>query len=689
VSQPKSQQDLDLLSINTIRTLAIDGVQKANSGHPGAPMGLAPVVYALWQRYLRYDPADPLWPNRDRFVLSNGHASMLLYATLYLTGVRDVDGDGNVRADKPAISMDDLKSFRQLDSKTPGHPESHITAGVETTTGPLGQGVGNSVGMAIASKWLGANYNKPGLEVFDFNVYAMCGDGDMMEGVGCEAASLAGHLKLSNLCWIYDHNHVTLDGPASYSFSEDVMTRFVGYGWNVTRVADANDLEMLGRAYETFLKTTDRPTLIVVDSHIGYGSPHKQDSSDSHGEPLGAEEVKLTKKFYGWPEDAQFLVPDGVYDQFKKGIGKRGAEFHGEWSKKFEDYKNQFPDLAEQLDLMLHWKLPKGWDKDLPTFPADAKGMATRDSSGKTLNALAKNIPWMIGGSADLAHSNKTNLTFEGAGDFFPDEYHGRNLHYGVREHAMGAATNGLSVSRLRAFSATFFNFSDYMKPSMRLAALMETPSIFIFTHDSIGLGEDGPTHQPIEQLAGLRAMPNMIVMRPCDANEVVEAYKVAIQQRHTPTTVVLTRQTLPTYDRTKFAPASGVAKGAYVLIDAEGGKPDVILMGTGSEVHLCVEAYEKLKAEGIKARVVSMPSWELFEKQDAAYKESVLPSSVTARVSVEMAATFGWERYVGPKGKMIGMHSFGASAPLKDVLKKFGFLTENVVAAAKEVLGK
>jgi transketolase len=689
VSQAKSQLDLDQLSINTIRTLAIDGVQKANSGHPGAPMGLAPVVYELWQRYLRYDPADPLWMNRDRFVLSNGHASMLLYATLHLTGVRDVDRDGNVTPNKPAISMDDLKSFRQLDSKTPGHPESHMTAGVETTTGPLGQGVGNSVGMAIASKWLGANYNKPGFEIFDFNVYAMCGDGDMMEGVGCEAASLAGHLKLSNLCWIYDHNHVTLDGPASYSFSEDVMTRFVGYGWNVTRVADANDLDMLGRAYETFLKTKDQPTLIVVDSHIGYGSPHKQDSSDSHGEPLGVEEVKLTKKFYGWPEDAQFLVPDGVYDQFKKGIGRRGAEFHGDWSKKFEDYKRQFPELAEQLDLMQHWKLPSGWDKDLPTFPADAKGMATRESSGKALNALAKNIPWMIGGSADLAHSNKTNLTFEGAGDFFPDEYHGRNLHYGVREHAMGAATNGLSVSRLRAFSATFFNFSDYMKPSMRLAALMETPSIFIFTHDSIGLGEDGPTHQPIEQLAGLRAMPNMVVMRPGDANEVVEAYKVAIQQRHTPTTMVLTRQTMPTYDRTKFAPASGVAKGAYVLVDAEGGKPDVILIGTGSEVHLCVEAYEKLKAEGIKARVVSMPSWELFDKQDAAYKESVFPASVTARVSVEMAATFGWERYVGPKGKMIGMHSFGASAPLKDVLKKFGFLTETVVAAAKEVLGK
>jgi transketolase len=613
---------------------------------------------------------------------------MLLYATLHLTGVRHVDGDGKV-VDRPAVSMDDIQHFRQLDSNTPGHPESHLTTGVETTTGPLGQGAGNSVGMAIASKWLGANYNQPGFDVFDFNVYALCGDGDMMEGVCCEAASLAGHLKLSNLCWIYDHNHVTLDGPASFSFSEDDMTRFVGYGWNVTRVADANDLDMLGRAYETFLKTKDRPTLIVVDSHIGYGSPHKQDSSDAHGEPLGEEEVKLTKKVYGWPEDSKFLVPEGVYNQFKNGIGKRGAEVHAGWSKKFEDYKKQFPKLADQLDKIQNQQLPDGWDKDLPVFPADAKGMATRESSGKTLNALAKNIPWLIGGSADLAHSNKTNLTFEGAGDFFPNAYHGRNLHFGVREHAMGAATNGISVSRLRAFSATFFNFSDYMKPSMRLAALMETPSIFIFTHDSIGLGEDGPTHQPIEQLAGLRAMPNMVVLRPGDANEVVEAYKVIIQLRHSPATLVLTRQAMPTYDRTKFAAASGVAKGAYVLIDAEGGKPDVILMGTGSEVHLCVEAYEKLKAEGIKARVVSMPSWDLFEKQDAAYKESVFPAAVTARVSVEMAATLGWDRYVGPKGKMIGMHSFGASAPLKDVLKKFGFLTENVVAAAKQVLGK
>jgi transketolase len=687
VSQPKSQLDVDQLSINTIRTLAIDAVQQANSGHPGAPMGLAPVVYSLWQRYLRYDPADPLWSNRDRFVLSAGHASMLLYATLHLAGVREVV-DGKV-SDKLAVSMEEIKRFRQIDSKTPGHPESHLTTGVETTTGPLGQGAGNSVGMAIAGKWLAENYNRPGFEIFNFNVYAVCGDGDLMEGVACEAASLAGHLALPNLCWIYDHNHVTLDGPAAWSFSEDVMTRFLGYGWNVTRVADANDLEMLGRAYNTFLKTTDRPTLIVVDSHIGYGSPNKQDSSDAHGEPLGEAEVRLVKKNYGWPEDAKFLVPDGVYDQFKNGVGKRGAEARGTWKGKFEEYKKQFPQLADQLEKMQAGQLPQGWDKDLPSFPADAKGVASRDSSGKTLNALAKNIPWLIGGSADLAHSNKTNLTFEGAGDFFPGQYHGRNLHFGVREHGMGAIVNGMSVSKLRAYGATFFNFSDYMRGSMRLAALMETPSLFIFTHDSIGLGEDGPTHQPIEQLASLRAMPNMLVLRPGDANEVVEAYKVIMQHTHGPASLVLTRQALPTFDRAKYAPATGVAKGAYVLADAAGGKPGVILMASGSEVHLCIEAYEKLTAEGISARVVSMPSWELFERQDSAYKESVLPAAVSARVSVEMAATFGWERYVGAKGRMIGMHTFGASAPLKDVLKKFGFLTEKVVATAKELLGK
>jgi transketolase len=688
VSQAKIQPDLDLLSINTIRTLAIDAVQQANSGHPGAPMGLAPVAYWLWQKYLRYDPAGPLWPNRDRFVLSNGHASMLLYALIHLSGVREATPDGKI-LDKPSLPMEEIKRFRQLDSKTPGHPESHITTGVETTTGPLGQGCGNSVGMAIAGKWLAATYNRPGFELFDFKVWTICGDGDMMEGVACEAASLAGHLKLDNLCWIYDHNHVTLDGPAAWSFSEDVMTRFVGYGWNVWRVADANDLEMIGRAYDVFLKTKNQPTLIVVDSHIGYGSPNKQDSSDAHGEPLGEAEVKLVKRNYGWPEDSKFLVPDGVYDRFKNGIGKRGAELHSAWKAKYAEYKKQFPDLAGQLEHMQNLRLPDGWDKDLPSFPADAKGIATRDSSGKVLNAIAKNYPWLIGGSADLAHSNKTNLTFEGAGDFFAGEYKGRNLHFGVREHGMGAIVNGMNVSRLRAFGATFFNFSDYMKASMRLAALMETPSIFIFTHDSIGLGEDGPTHQPVEQLAGLRAMPNMILLRPADANEVVEAYKVIMQFQHHPVSLVLTRQALPTFDRSKYAPASGVAKGAYVLADAPGGKPDIILMATGSEVRLCVEAYEQLKTEGINARVVSMPSWELFERQDDAYKQSVFPPNVTARVSVEMAATLGWERYVGLKGKMLGMHSFGASAPLKDVLKRFGFVTENVVAAAKEVLGK
>ncbi len=688
MSQPKSQLDLDLLSINTIRTLAIDAVQQANSGHPGAPMGLAPVVYELWQKYLRYDPADPLWPNRDRFVLSAGHASMLLYATLHLAGVRAVNSKGEV-TDGLSVPMEEIKRFRQIDSRTPGHPESHLTTGVETTTGPLGQGAGNSVGMAIAGKWLAENFNRPGLDIFSFNVYAICGDGDLMEGVASEAASLAGHLKLSNLCWIYDNNHVTLDGPAEWSFSEDVMTRFKGYGWNVTHVTDANNLEMLAGGYDNFLKSKDQPTLIVVDSHIGYGSPHKQDSYEAHGEPLGEAEVKLVKKNYGWPEDAKFLVPDGVYDQFKNGVGKRGAEARAAWKSKFEEYKKQFPQQADQLNKMQTHQLPDGWDKDLPSFPADAKGMATRESSGKTLNALAKNIPWLIGGSADLAKSNKTNLTFEGAGEFYPNQFRGRNIHFGVREHAMGATVNGMTLSKLRAFSATFFNFSDYMRPSMRLGALMEIPAIYIFTHDSIGVGEDGPTHQPIEQLASLRAMPNMLVLRPGDANEVVEAYKVIMQHTHGPSTLVLTRQAMPTFDRTKYAPATGVARGAYVLADAPGGKPDVILMGSGSEVSLCVEAGEKLNAAGIKARVVSMPSWELFEKQDAAYKESVLPSNVTARVSVEMASLFGWERYVGPKGKMIGMHSFGASAPLKDLLKKFGIQADRVVAAAREVLGR
>jgi transketolase len=681
-------KQLDTLCINTIRTLAIDAVQQANSGHPGAPMGLAPAAYCLWQEFLRYDPADPTWLNRDRFILSNGHASMLLYAMLHLAEVRRVDENGKLTKDL-SVSMDDIKHFRQLGSRTPGHPESHITTGVEVTTGPLGQGVGNSVGMAIAGKWQAANFNKPGFEIFNFNVYAMCSDGDLMEGIGGEAASLAGHLKLSNLCWIYDHNSVTLDGPANWSFSEDVATRFVGYEWNVTRVSDANDLEMIARAFETFQKTTDRPTLIILDSHIGYGSPHKQDSNSSHGEPLGEEEVRLVKKFYGWPEDAKFLVPDGVREHFRDTLGKRGRELHEQWSNTFTAYSQKFPDLSERLSHMQHHELPPDWDMNIPSFPADTKGLATRESGGKVLNAFAQNIPWLIGGSADLATSNKTNLKFEGAGDFEAGHYAGRNLHFGVREHVMGASVNGMTLSSIRAFGATFFNFSDYMRPSMRLAALMQIPSIFVFTHDSIGLGEDGPTHQPIEQLASLRAMPNMIVLRPGDANEVLEAWRVILQLQSSPATLVLSRQAMPTLDRSKYAPASGVAKGAYVLADAPGGKPDVILIGTGSELSLCVSGHEKLTAEGIHTRVVSMPSWELFEKQEGAYKDSVLPPGVAARVSVEMGATFGWERYTGTKGRNIGMHRFGASAPIKDLLKYFGFTVDNVVAEAHAVLGK
>jgi transketolase len=681
-------KQLDALSINTIRTLAIDGVQQANSGHPGAPMGLAPVTYSLFQQFLRYDPADPIWPNRDRFILSNGHASMLLYAMLYLAQVRGVNPEGERLGDL-AVSMDDLKHFRQLDSKTPGHPEYRWTAGVETTTGPLGQGVGNSVGVAIAGKWLGAHFNQPGFEIFNYNVYTLCGDGDLMEGIGSEAASLAGHLQLSNLCWIYDENHVTLDGLANVSFTEDVGKRFEAYGWNVEHVTDANDLEMLAQAYNGFLKTNDRPTLIRVNSHIGYGSPHKQDTSAAHGEPLGEEEVRLVKKFYGWPEDAKFLVPDGVLDNFKNGIGKRGGDLRQKWDVLFADYGKKFPDLVKQLTQMQKRELPNGWDKKLASFPADTKGMATRESSGNVLNLIAENVPWLVGGSADLAGSDRTRLKFAGAGDFQAGSYGGRNLHFGVREHGMAAALNGMAVSKIRPFGGTFFNFSDYMKPSIRLAALMEIPSIFIFTHDSIGLGEDGPTHQPIEQLAGLRAMPGLMLLRPADANEVVEAWKVIMALQHEPAVLVLSRQAVPTFDRTKYAPASGVAKGGYILADAPDGKPEVILMGTGTEVSLCVSAYEQLKAEGLKARVVSIPSWNLFDQQSDDYKAKVLPPEVKARVSVEQAATFGWSQYIGPTGIAIGMHRFGASAPIKELQKKFGFTTENVVAAARKAMGK
>lgn len=677
-------KQLDILSINTIRTLAIDAVQKADSGHPGAPMGLAPVAYSLWQQFLRYDPADPLWPNRDRFVLSAGHASMLLYAILHLSEVRAVDSDNKV-LNKFAITLDDIKQFRELDSKTPGHPEYRVTSGIETTTGPLGQGAGNSVGMAMASLWLAANYNRPGFEIFDYNVYAVCGDGDLMEGVASEAASLAGHLKLPNLCWIYDNNRVTLDGPADWSFTEDVGERFRAYGWNVEHVVDANDLSSLAGAYSNFRDSRNAPTLIIVNSHIGYGSPHKQDTNAAHGEPLGEDEVRLVKKFYGWPEDAKFLIPDGVLENFRNGIGKRGRDLRQKWGVLFADYAKKYPDLAGQLNRMQRTELPDGWADNLPTFPADPKGMGTRESGGKVLNALAQNVPWLIGGSADLATSNKTNL--KDAGDFQPGSYGGRNLHFGVREHGMGSILNGLALSNVRPFGATFFNFSDYMRPPMRLAAIMEIPVIYVFTHDSIGLGQDGPTHQPIEQLASLRAMPHLVLLRPADANEVVEAWKVVMQLREQPAALVLTRQAVPTFDRSKCGSAAGVAKGGYVLADAPDGKPDVILMGTGSEVSLCVSAYEQLKSEGVKARVVSLPSWDIFDRQDEAYRNQVLPPAVKARVAVEMASTFGWSQYVGPAGKVVGMHSFGASAPLKDLLKKFGFTTERVVAAAREAM--
>jgi transketolase len=679
---------IDLLSINTIRTLSMDGVQKANSGHPGTPMALAPAAYVLWQQFLRYDPEDPLWPNRDRFVLSNGHASMLLYSMIYLAGVRAANSKGEILAE-PALSIDDLKNFRQIDSKTPGHPEYGVATGVETTTGPLGQGVGNSVGMAIAGKWLGANFNRPGFEIFNYNVWAFCGDGDLMEGVSSEAASVAGHLKLSNLCWLYDNNHITIEGKTDLAFSEDVAARFRSYGWDVVHVHDANDRGALSNAFSHAVSVQDRPTLIILDSHIGYGAPNRQDTKEAHGEALGEEEVKLTKRFYGWPEDAHFLVPDGVREHFRNGIGKRGKQMHEQWTALFNDYSRQYPDLADRHTRMQRHQLPDNWDKDLPTFPADAKGLATRESSSKVLNALAKNVPWLMGGAADLYPSTKTRLTFDGAGDFEAGQYQGRNFHFGIREHGMGAIVNGMTLCKIRPYGSTFFIFTDYMKPPMRLSALMEIPAIWIYTHDSIGLGEDGPTHQSIEQLATMRAVPHMTLLRPGDANEVTEAYKVIMQLQNKPAVLVLTRQALPTLDRTKYAPASGLARGAYVLADSEGAKPQVILIGTGSEVSLCVGAYEKLKEEGIRARVVSMPSWDIFESQDQGYRDQVLPPDVTARVAVEAAATLGWDKYVGPKGRIIGMRTFGASAPLKDVMKKFGFTVENVTKTARELVAK
>jgi transketolase len=680
------QPGIEKLAVDTIRTLAIDAVQKANSGHPGAPMALAPLAYALWRNQLRYDPADPTWPDRDRFVLSNGHASMLLYAVLHLTGVRQADRQGKL-LDAPAVSMEDIQSFRQLNSRTPGHPEYGLTTGVEATTGPLGQGAANSVGMAIATRWLASRYNRPGFTLFDHDVYAIVGDGCMMEGITSEAASVAGHLRLPNLCWFYDNNKVSLDGLTVLSFTEDVAKRFEAYGWAVTHVTDVNDLGQLAKSFEFFKKTKDRPTLVVVDTHIGYGSPKKQDTSAAHGEPLGEDQVRAAKRNYGWPEDAHFLVPDGVREHYAEGIGVRGRKLRQDWQGLRDRYRKEFPEQSAELDLLERDELPEGWDRDLPSFPADAKGLATRESSGQVLNALGKKIPWLLGGAADL--SGSTRVTLKGDPNLDPEHPQGRNIYFGVREHAMGAIVNGMVLSKLRAFGSTFLTFTDYARTPIRLSSLMEIPAFHVMTHDSIGLGEDGPTHQPIEHLASLRAIPGMRVFRPADANEVVECYKVVLGSKHHPAIISLSRQALPTFDRTRYAPAAGVQKGAYVLADAEGGRAQVILMASGSEVRLCVEAYERLKAEGIRSRVVSMPSWELFALQPPEYRESVLPSSVTARVAVEQAAVFGWERHVGQTGAILGMRSFGASAPIKDLLPHFGFTVDHVVAAAKEQLGK
>jgi transketolase len=674
------------LSINTMRTLSMDAVQQADSGHPGTPMALAPVVYTLWQKYLRYDPEDAAWPDRDRFVLSNGHASMLLYSILYLTGVKTAKSQAEHPGDL-AVDLDDIKRFRQLDSRCPGHPEFGLTTGVEMTTGPLGQGCGGSVGMAMARYWLAKHFNRPGFQIFDYDVYAMCSDGDMMEGLSSEAASLAGHLRLGNLCWIYDDNHITIEGDTALAFGDDVAARFRAYGWNVQRVGDANDIDRIAGAIDAFRNDDGAPTLIIVRSHIGYGAPHKQDTAAAHGEPLGDEETRLAKRSYGWPQDAKFLVPDGVREHFRDGIGRRGCELRAAWSTRVQRYRVEHPDLAAQFDRLLEEGLPDGWDKDLPSFPADAKGLASRNASGEVLNAIAPNYPWLIGGAADLSPSTKTNLVFDGAGDFEPNNYAGRNLHFGIREHAMQAAVNGMTLSKLRAYGSTFLIFSDYMKPALRLSAMMRLPTITVFTHDSIGLGQDGPTHQPVEQLIALRSIPNLITLRPADANEVVEAWRVIMALKDQPACLVLSRQDLPTFDRKRYASAAGVARGAYIMADTAGVAPSVILIGTGSEVELCVEAHERLAQEGIDSRVVSMPSWELFEQQDQPYRDAVLPPDIVARVSVEAASVLGWDRYVGASGAKIGMRGFGSSAPLKDVMTKFGFTPENVVAVAKEQL--
>jgi transketolase len=678
--------DVDALCVNTIRTLSIDAIQKANSGHPGTPMALAPVAYTLWQRFLRFDPADPIWPNRDRFVLSAGHASMLLYSLLFLAEVQAVDPDYET-VGKPSVSLDDIKSFRQLDSRAPGHPEYRWTSGVEATTGPLGQGIATSVGMAVASKWMGARFNRDGEDpLFDFDVYAIAGDGCLMEGVSSEAASFAGHQRLDNLCWIYDNNHITIDGHTEIAYDDDVAARFMGYGWNVERVGDANNLDLLAAALGRFRDHADRPTLLIVDSHIGWGSP-KQDTAAVHGEPLGEEAVRETKRAYGWPEDAEFLVPDGVKERFAERLGERGRRLRTEWEERVAALGGDDAWIATEVEQMQRRELPAGWDEGIPTFSADDGPMATRKASNKVENAVGERIPWLVAGSADITDSTSVRLTFDGATDFQRDDRTGRQFHYGIREHEAAAVSNGLSLCKLRPLWSTYLVFSDYARPAIRLSALMELPVIHVFTHDSIGLGEDGPTHQPVEHLASLRAIPGLDVIRPADANEVAEAWRVAVDRHHQPVALVLTRQNVPILDREKYASAEGLRRGGYVLADAGDGDPELILIATGSEVSLALEAYEDLAADGVRARVVSLPSWSMFDRQDEEYRESVLPRAVTARVSIEEASTVGWDRYVGTRGRMIGMHTFGSSAPLKDVQNEFGFTPEKVVETAREVL--
>ena len=669
---------IDRLAIDTIRTLSMDAVEAAKSGHPGTPMALAPVVYVLWQRILRFNPDNAAWPNRDRFVLSAGHASMLLYSVLHLAGVKDLN-------DQPAVTMEDIRRFRQLGSHCAGHPEYRHTTGVETTTGPLGQGCGNSVGMAIAARFLAQRFNRPEFAAFDYDVYALCSDGDMMEGVASEAASIAGHLSLGNLCWIYDNNNITIEGHTGLAFTEDVGARFKAYGWNVERVGDANDCERVFVAIDKFRQDRQSPTLIIVDSHIGYGAPHKQDSASAHGEALGESEVRLAKRFYGWPEDAEFFIPDGVRERFDAQFGARGRMLCAVWYREFAKYRERYPELARELDEIGSHELPKGWHTDFTEFPADAKGMATREASGKVLNAAARRIPWLLGGSADLASSTKTLISGEGD---FDNEHAGRNLHFGVREHGMGAISNGIALCNLRPYCATFLIFSDYMRASIRLAAMMELPVVYVFTHDSIGLGEDGPTHQPVEQLAGLRAIPGLVTIRPADANEVMEAWRFALESKR-PTALSLTRQAVPTLDRAGCGPASGLRRGAYVLADDRNRAPDVILIGTGSEVALCVDARHKLQSEGIRARVVSMPSWELFEEQNAAYRAEVLPPNIPCRISVEAASPLGWDRYVGVNGARIAMPGFGASGPYRDVYRHFHITAEHVVNTVKDQIAQ